>query len=262
LSPGLNMRQTILLADDSPTIQRLVTQTFADTRFDVVSVSNGDAAIKRLEEIQPDLVLADIYMPGKNGYEVCAHVKAHASLSGTPVILLVGAFDAFDENTSTHAGASAYIKKPFEPRALVELVKTVIEARVDVPVKVKKAPAPAAAPEPTDTIPETPEPAAAASAPAPNPAPVPEAVAVPAEPKTRARDTVDLLGLEKLFQPDAAPVPAKGRAPLSDEEIDRIAERVTQKISLQVIESIAWDVVPDIVTRILREELKRTTHEG
>src|SRR5712671_7580134 len=102
------MRQTILLADDSPTIQRLVTQTFADTRFDVVSVSNGDAAIKRLEEIQPDLVLADIYMPGKNGYEVCAHIKGHATLSGTPVILLVGAFDAYDEATATQAGATGH----------------------------------------------------------------------------------------------------------------------------------------------------------
>ena len=65
------MRQTILLADDSPTIQRLVTHTFADTRFDIVTVSNGDAAIRKFDEIEPDVVLADIYMPGKNGYEVC-----------------------------------------------------------------------------------------------------------------------------------------------------------------------------------------------
>ena len=57
------MRQIILLADDSPTIQRLVTQTFADTRFDVVTVNNGDAAIRKFDEIEPDVVLADIYMP-------------------------------------------------------------------------------------------------------------------------------------------------------------------------------------------------------
>src|SRR6187399_2321781 len=116
------MRHIILLADDSPTIQRLVNQTFADTRFDVVTVNNGDAAIRKFDEIEPDVVLADIYMPGKNGYEVCAHVKNHATLSSTPVILLVGAFDAFDEAIANRAGAASHITKPFEPRALVEMV--------------------------------------------------------------------------------------------------------------------------------------------
>jgi DNA-binding response OmpR family regulator len=118
------MRQALLLADDSPTIQRLVNQTFADTRFDIVTVNNGDAAIRTFDEIEPDIVLADIYMPGKNGYEVCAHVRNHATLSGTPVILLVGAFDAFDEAVAARAGAAAHITKPFEPRALVELVSS------------------------------------------------------------------------------------------------------------------------------------------
>jgi hypothetical protein len=65
----------------------------------------------------------------------------------------------------------------------------------------------------------------------------------------------DILGLEQLFQPSAEPTPSG--MTITDEEIDRIAERVLQKISAQVIESIAWDVVPDITTRVLREELKR-----
>src|SRR6186997_1004115 len=119
------MRRTILLADDSPTIQRLVTQTFADSEFDIVSVSNGEAALRKFEDVRPHVVLADIYMPGKNGYEVCAHVKSHATLAATPVILLVGAFDAFDEQTAATAGATASITKPFEPGALVELVMSV-----------------------------------------------------------------------------------------------------------------------------------------
>ena len=91
------MQRTILLADDSPTIQRLVTDTFADGEYDIVSVSNGEAAIRKLDEIRPDVVLADIYMPGKNGFEVCAHIKKHSRFSGIPVVLLIGAFDAFDE---------------------------------------------------------------------------------------------------------------------------------------------------------------------
>src|SRR6516164_9470934 len=104
------MRKTILLADDSPTIRRLVTQTFADANFKIVEVSNGDAAIKALDDVRPNLVLTDIYMPGKNGYEVCAFVRNHPTLSATPVILLVGAFDAFDDENAKHSGATANIK--------------------------------------------------------------------------------------------------------------------------------------------------------
>src|SRR5215831_11827501 len=122
------MKRTILLADDSPTIRRLVTQTFAGANFQIVEVSNGEAAIKQLEELhpQPSIVLTDIYMPGKNGYEVCAHVRNHARLHNTPVVLLVGAFDAFDEQVAKGCGATANITKPFEPGALISLVESLL----------------------------------------------------------------------------------------------------------------------------------------
>src|SRR5262245_55230866 len=116
------MGRTILLADDSSTIQRLVKQTFADANFEIVSVSNGEAAIRKFEEVRPDVVLADIFMPGKNGYEVSAYIKAHPAYSATPVILLVGAFESIDEDNARTSGATANITKPFEPGALVELV--------------------------------------------------------------------------------------------------------------------------------------------
>src|SRR5438876_8491248 len=122
------MKRTILLADDSPTIRRLVTQTFAGSNFRIVEVSNGDAAIKELEELQPNIVLADIYMPGKNGYEVCSYIRNHPTLGTTPVVLLVGAFDAFDEENAKQAGATANITKPFEPGALTELVLYILPA--------------------------------------------------------------------------------------------------------------------------------------
>ena len=203
------MRKTILLADDSPTIQRLVTQTFADGNFDIVSVSNGDAAIKKFEELHPSLVIADIYMPGKNGYEVCAYVKHHASRSKTPVVLLVGAFEAYEEETGKQAGASASITKPFEPHALVELVTSLMTA--------------------------------------------PEEEAAPDE-------SADLMGLESLFheeEPAESAAPANPSPAMSEEDIERIADRVIQKLSTQVIEKIAWDVVPDISEKIIREELKK-----
>jgi CheY-like chemotaxis protein len=262
------MRQTILLADDSPTIQRLVNQTFADTRFDIVTVNNGDAAIRKFDEIQPDVVLADIYMPGKNGYEVCAHVRGHATLSGTPVILLVGAFDAFDEAIANRAGAAAHITKPFEPRALVELVtsrapattRTRKPATEDQPVK--PAEAQIAQSEPVKTV-VRPEPvqiveSATPSIPAEKPAE--KKIERPVETASNSSvisDNSDILGLANLFPPNPT---AQGNAAagLSEEEIDRIADRVIRKLSAQAVESIAWDVVPDIAVKILRDELKKT----
>src|SRR5688500_19142912 len=122
------MRRTILLADDSPTIRKLVTQTFAESDFDVVSVSNGDAAIKTFEETRPAVVLADVYMPGKNGYEVCKYIRNHSQRSVTPVVLLVGAFDAFDAEAAKQLGATANIKKPFEPGSLIDIVMSLVPA--------------------------------------------------------------------------------------------------------------------------------------
>ena len=263
------MRQTILLADDSPTIQRLVNQTFADTRFDIVTVNNGDAAIRKFDEIEPDVVLADIYMPGKNGYEVCAHVRNHATLSATPVILLVGAFDAFDEAIANRAGASAHITKPFEPRALVELVtskapsttKARKPAPEDRPVKAAEPAIPQ--PESVNTV-QIVEPVQKAETPSPSlrlekPAKkeIQPAVETPSEPAAVAESS-DILGLASLFPSEAATGQGNVAAHLTEEEIDRIADRVIRKMSAKAVESIAWDVVPDIAVKILRDELKKT----
>jgi CheY-like chemotaxis protein len=230
------MRQTILLADDSPTIRRLVTHTFADADFKIVEVSNGDAAIKIFEEAKPDLVMADIYMPGKNGYEVCAYVRHHPALNATPVILLVGAFDAFDEERAKRSGATANITKPFEPGALIDLVKSVLRSATE-----------------NDTTAPEPVPAPAASRPAP-PFQAASPAAVSRENAAAVASDEDLLGLGSIFQEEPVAQPARS---MSDEEMDRIADRVIQKLSTQVIESIAWDIVPDITHKILREELKR-----
>jgi CheY-like chemotaxis protein len=266
------MRRTILLADDSPTIQRLVTNTFADGDYDIVSVSNGEAAIRKFDEIEPDVVLADIYMPGKNGYEVCGYVRQHSRLGDTPVVLLVGAFDAFDEEKAKEAGATSNITKPFEPQALVSLVESVLPDSQNVNrVPVKAAPVEARAVE--DPVPAPHEPVSVVSEPAPAPPPAiytydeltpavvemaapqppsPPPPAPPQPPEIEVHDD-DLLGLENLF---AEPTPTPSFV-LSDQDIDRIADRVIQRISPQVIESLAWEIVPDLTERIVREELQR-----
>lgn len=222
------MQRTILLADDSPTIRRLVTQTFSDGNFRIVEVNNGDAAIRTFDEVHPSVVLADIYMPGKNGYQVCAYIRSHRELSKTPVVLLVGAFEAFDEDTAKQAGATASITKPFEPTALVELVMSI--------------------------LPQDEEQEATAKPQMAEPAVSPTGGPSPAETAT-SREPEDLLGLESIFE-QHEPLTAAASA-LTEEDIDRIADRVIQKLSSRAVESIAWDVVPDIAEKIVREELKR-----
>jgi CheY-like chemotaxis protein len=264
------MRRTILLADDSPTIQRLVGQTFADGNYDVIAVSNGEAAIKRFEESQPDVVLADIYMPGRSGYEVCAYVRAHATLGATPVILLVGAFDAFDEATATQAGASASITKPFEPRALIEMVQSALanapvrerpEKKAEPAAKpvsdaVVVAPAITQAPPPSAPVPAppsasvTPAPtlSLAAVAPAlPSAAPAPKPASATPAPES------DILGLSAIFPTDSP----RSASEIGDSEIERIAERVMKKLSSQAVQQVAWDVIPEIAEMVIRESLKK-----
>ena len=120
------MTSRILLADDSITIQKVVNLTFADEGIEVIAVSNGEVAERRLSEINPDLVLADIFMPGKNGYELCEFVKQSPQFSNVPVVLLVGAFEPFNEAEARRVRADAHLTKPFESRTLVETVRKLI----------------------------------------------------------------------------------------------------------------------------------------
>lgn len=117
----------LLLADDSVTIQKVVNLTFADEGMEVTSVGDGDRAIQKLEEIMPDIILADVHMPGLNGYEVCSHIKQNPNLSHIPVILLVGSFEPFDEDIARNVKADDYLTKPFQSiRQLVSRVNSLL----------------------------------------------------------------------------------------------------------------------------------------
>jgi len=122
------MGSRILLADDSITIQKVVNLTFAEEGIEVIAVSSGDLAEKRLAEVTPDLVLADIFMPGKNGYELCESIKQNPQFRNVPVVLLVGAFEPFDQNEARRVRADAHLTKPFESRTLIETVRRLINS--------------------------------------------------------------------------------------------------------------------------------------
>jgi len=114
------MGKTLLLADDSVTIQKVVGISFASEDIAITTVDNGDDAVAKAREMRPDMVLADVVMPGKSGYEVCEAIKSDLQRGAIPVLLLTGTFEAFDEARAQAAGADGHITKPFEAQALVE----------------------------------------------------------------------------------------------------------------------------------------------
>jgi CheY-like chemotaxis protein len=117
---------TLLLADDSVTIQRVIELTFADEDIHVIAVSDGDQAIARIESSPPDIILADIGMPGKNGYEVAQYVKQSPRLAHIPVVLLTGAFEPVDQARAEAAGCEGVLAKPFEPQLVIGRVKELL----------------------------------------------------------------------------------------------------------------------------------------
>ena len=166
------MPRTILIADDSPTIRKIVELTFSDTDIRVESARSGGEALDRLASGQPDLVLADVVMPAPNGYELCRSIKS--SERPVPVVLLAGTFEPFDADRARDCGADDHLVKPFESEALrtrvrelldrpsgsiVVEIESAIEEPVAEPAAVSgtAAPAAAAGPEPQGQLAITPE---------------------------------------------------------------------------------------------------------
>ena len=122
-------KRTLLLADDSVTIQKVVNLTFADEGIEVITVGDGDSAMERISEARPDVVLADVHMPGLSGYQICEILRQNPATQDLPVVLLVGSFEPFDENEAARVGANAYLTKPFQSiRQLVTQVTDLIQA--------------------------------------------------------------------------------------------------------------------------------------
>lgn len=182
------MPKTLLLADDSVTIQKVVGITFANEDVELVTVDNGDDALIRARQMKPDLVLADIGMPGLDGYALCGAIRKDPTIAHTPVLLLTGTFETYDEEKAREVGANGYISKPFEAQALVDRVFAMLAQSAAKPAA-PPAP-PAAAPRPMAAPAAPPAVTAAPPAPpAPQVRPRPELPNVPSmsPPKPPAR---------------------------------------------------------------------------
>src|ERR1700741_5532171 len=149
----------------------MVVLAFEERGVDVVAVGNGEAAVRRIPDANPDLVLADVFMPVRNGYEVCEFVKKDSRFAHIPVILLVGAFDPLDEKEARRVGADGVLKKPFvPPDPLIAMVMSALEKNPKVAAELAKArETPPEPPPPVMEIPAKAEPKPLPDFPEPSP---------------------------------------------------------------------------------------------
>ena len=145
----------VLLADDSTHAQRMGTKILTGEGFEVVTVSNGEAAVKKLTGGGFDLVLADVFMPGRTGYELCAFVKTDPKTSHLPVILVVGQLEPYDPSQGERVQADGVLTKPFEASKMLAMVKGAL--KVAEQQKKAAAPPPPPPPPPEEAAPPAPE---------------------------------------------------------------------------------------------------------
>jgi len=134
----------ILLVDDSPHAQRMGERILADEGYEVVTVSNADSALIRLDDADPDVVLADTVMPGRTGFDICHYLKMNPRHKHVRVILTAGVLEPLDEEQAKKVSADGTLKKPFEASALLAAVKPLAEAAVAARAQTEGAPGGAA----------------------------------------------------------------------------------------------------------------------
>ena len=117
----------ILLADDSPHAQRMGERILREEGFEVVSLTDGDAAMLRLADVDPDLILADVFLPGKSGLDICRYVKNEPRFKHVRVVLTAGLLEPFDEEEAKRAGCDAILKKPFEASKVVSTIAPLVK---------------------------------------------------------------------------------------------------------------------------------------
>jgi len=124
------LARKILLADDSVTAQNMGRKILADAGYDIVTVNNGSAALKRISETKPDLIVLDVYMPGYSGLEVCQRLKDAEETAHIPVLLTVGKLEPFKPEEARRVRADGHIVKPFEASELLTAITRLEDAMV------------------------------------------------------------------------------------------------------------------------------------
>jgi DNA-binding response OmpR family regulator len=114
----------ILLADDSAHAQRMGERILREEGYEVVSLTDGETTVMRLADVDPDLVIADVFLPGRNGFDLCRHVKTHHRHAR--VILTAGLLEKFNEADAREAGCDAILRKPFEASVVMQTIRPLV----------------------------------------------------------------------------------------------------------------------------------------
>ncbi len=272
------MPHTLLLADDSVTIQRVVELTFAGEDISVVSFSDGNRAMASLDSAPPDIVLADVGMPGPSGYDLARHIRQTPSLAHIPVLLMTGAFEPVDQERARDVKCDGVLTKPFEPKAVVQRVRELLTGGAGAAQQPAQSVAAAA---PVDSVPSAPPSAldqyfeqldraiaVAARTPraddAPKSAPAPAPVARTEEPRPILVDAFSaLLAAEESDAADPAAAIAPLLAPPAPAPINQeaIVEEVVKRVLAAMTDRVVRDTVADIASktteRLVVEEIER-----
>jgi CheY-like chemotaxis protein len=287
------MTKKLLVADDSVTIQKVVNLTFAGEDVAIEAVSSGDQALEKIRELRPDMVLADVFMPGLNGYEVCESVKGDPDLSGIPVVLLVGTFEPFDEAEAARVKSDGHLTKPFDTSELIQIVRSLLDkpARASAAAATTCVSAPEAAaarfeggasesPLVSVRAQESflgqarildvfaPQMLAEFLAPPPleetaltveepvtaTPGPEPELAPAAKEEPSSSKPRLSVA-------PQVIPFPGTRQADTAEgvefpeEILNLIVDRVIRRMSADVIREVAWEVIPELSEIIIRQIL-------
>jgi len=224
----------LVVADDSVTIQKMVSLAFSGEDILIEAASDGDTALQLVRGSKPDVVLADVFMPGCNGYEVCASIKEDPELKNIPVILLVGTFEPFDEAEAGRVKCDGHLTKPFDTTELIQTVHSLSGRQQTGSAGTDK--------------------------------PVARALVSPAVRESFLGESriLDLFDAETLAAAKAGnrEIPLKGmaepvsKASLSEESLNVIVDRVVRKMSADVVREVAWEVVPELSENIIRSTIR------
>jgi CheY-like chemotaxis protein len=243
----------ILVADDSVTIQKMVGLAFNNEDATVAAVSSRDAVMETLHSFKPDIALVNVCIPGGNGYEICEHIKSNPEFADTPVLLLVGAFESYDEAEAARVRSNGHLVKPFNTSELIEIVHSLVGEKKMIVQGVGMSINSSAGNISTLSGAES------SSA-------VDERVW---ESFTGSSQILELFDRETLTA--AASMAAKYRleseanvkaaaevraAQLTDVIIDQVVERVVQRMSPDVIREVAWEVVPELSELLIRRVIE------
>lgn len=262
----------ILVAEDSITMRRIMEMTFAGEDAEVVTVGSGQEAVTKAKEVLPNVVFADLSLPGMDGYEIAQQIKTTPKLDKTAVILMVSQKSPFDEMKAREKGIDDHIVKPFDTQQVIDRVKQVLAApRVMPSASAQPATQPladpatlaqrikpktatigfgvsAASPSAKDvqvgqrsaqqSLPKAPLPAS-------KPAPVPPMESIP---RSKTADQIAAQQDDLKTKLDALG--------LKPDQVEAVLV-----LSKEVIEKVVWEVVPDLAETLIREEIRRLTAE-